>query len=201
VEGIVSNIRKHIGRPKGSKNKAKPPLTTCIVRSDDAKRPKGWLPGQSGNPKGRPPKEFSITAQLEEALKVKTDTGQTKLQVLAERIVDKAISITNPQLVKLVLDRIDGPLKEQATVSNTVSFIKVVHLDTSGRIVESARSISLPCIDIDTTIDTTIDIDSIPTLAPPPAAPRSEGQALPAETAPILNMPQHNFLEKNEVKT
>lgn len=74
-----------------------------------------WKKGQSGNPKGRPKKAQSITAQLElEANRVVTVTlGGVKyrgrnMEILAKRMFERAIRKVEPRLCEAIIDRIDG---------------------------------------------------------------------------------------------
>jgi hypothetical protein len=88
-----------------------------------------WQPGQSGNPRGRPPKSRALTALLEQAgsRRIPADDGGAKLarrQLLARHIwqglTEGEITFPNGRtlfldagdylaLARLVLTQIDGP--------------------------------------------------------------------------------------------
>lgn len=76
---------------------------------------KPWKEGESGNPKGRPKKAQSITAQLEQEAKrkVKVVLGGQKfigsnMEILAKRMFDRAIRKVEPRLCSEIIDRVDG---------------------------------------------------------------------------------------------
>jgi hypothetical protein len=71
---------------------------------------KGWKPGQSGNPGGRP-KGQSITARLRAVLE-QEHNGKALMDLLAERIAKEALA-GKFHFVKEVLDRLDGRAKER----------------------------------------------------------------------------------------
>jgi len=72
-----------------------------------------WQPGQSGNPKGRPPSEISATSKLKDKLSaVNPKTGKTYLVEMVDSWVANAIKTGNPQLIKEILDRTDGKVKD-----------------------------------------------------------------------------------------
>lgn len=68
-----------------------------------------FKPGQSGNPSGRPKGSVSITKHLIAALEAQ-DEQQAKM--LAQAIIIHAAK-GNGAALKCVMDRIDGPVKEQ----------------------------------------------------------------------------------------
>ena len=73
-----------------------------------------WLPGQSGNPKGRP--KSSIIAILREKLEQKGDDGRTKAETVAdilyEMATSKGVRGQIPALIEL-LDRIEGKVADK----------------------------------------------------------------------------------------
>lgn len=69
--------------------------------------------GQSGNPKGRPPKNEEMRAALRRALK--EDGGK---DAIARAIVREAAK-GNVEAVKFVFDRIDGKVKDVAETELT----------------------------------------------------------------------------------
>jgi hypothetical protein len=79
-----------------------------------------WQPGQSGNPKGRPPKLLSITGLIKERLdKVDEKTGKTYAQLVAEKCVELALD-GNHEAQKEILNRIDGKVVEKHEVEGHV---------------------------------------------------------------------------------
>lgn len=66
-------------------------------------RPGQFKPGQSGNPNGRPPKGYSITAMFREMFENEPD----KKKALGEAIFKRAIA-GDPTAIKLVWSYMDG---------------------------------------------------------------------------------------------
>lgn len=76
-----------------------------------------WQKGQSGNPNGRPPALTSITKAIRNVMNVEAtiEVGKVKYtgtyaEILAKRIVELAVTKGDSQLIKLIVDRIDGRL-------------------------------------------------------------------------------------------
>lgn len=102
------------------------PLRPLDAAEEEAARQMGrpWPPGQSGNPRGRPPKSLSLTSSLKDKLgelcpediekaKVENRAPRTWLQVIVDSTLTLAAS-GNEKALMLVFDRIDG--KAKATV-------------------------------------------------------------------------------------
>ena len=68
---------------------------------------KGFIPGKSGNPKGRPKKKKCIPDILRELTKAKTTNNITKLEQMLFNIVEKAID-GDPFSITFVADRMEG---------------------------------------------------------------------------------------------
>lgn len=69
-----------------------------------------WKPGQSGNPKGRPPKELCITSLIKEELEevLRAEGGNiTFARAFAKALIRKAIKGHNVAMKEL-LERVDG---------------------------------------------------------------------------------------------
>lgn len=77
---------------------------------------KGWKPGQSGNPAGRPKSDLCITSLVKELLEQDAGQGKTNAQLVAEAIVKLA---KTPDArgyvptVKELLDRIEGKVADK----------------------------------------------------------------------------------------
>lgn len=95
-----------------------------------------WKPGQSGNPHGRPKKDFCLTSLLrsrilEPCLLRDPKTGRLRFpgmtwgQVVVEQMVVLACSGKAPQLMKEIFDRIDGrvtlPIEASGPITVVVS--------------------------------------------------------------------------------
>jgi len=64
--------------------------------------------GQSGNPAGRPKKGRALSEALESALDKKGKGGKLKRTLLADTLLDLAITERNIAAIKYIYDRIDG---------------------------------------------------------------------------------------------
>jgi hypothetical protein len=79
---------------------------------------KQWKPGQSGNPKGRPPKLISITSQLKEHLcEIDEATEKTKAEIIVEKLIDLALA-GNLEAIKEIMNRVDGKVVERHEIEN-----------------------------------------------------------------------------------
>ena len=77
-----------------------------------------WMPGQSGNPKGRP-KRKSISECIEEILRrvAPGSDGKTFREVLAEVVVRKALK-GEYRFIREIWDRLEGKPLERYSVEN-----------------------------------------------------------------------------------
>lgn len=73
-----------------------------------------WEKGESGNPSGRPKKEYSVTALVRAKGEAVVDpvTGQTRADRLAEQLWGMAEG-GDKQAVQYIIDRLDGKPKER----------------------------------------------------------------------------------------
>ena len=75
-----------------------------------------WKPGQSGNPRGRPPKEKSLTSLLREELEQREPkTGETYERLLARAIVRGGAAAAlkgHDALAKLIFERVEGKVPD-----------------------------------------------------------------------------------------
>ena len=75
---------------------------------------KPWKPGQSGNPKGRPPKNISFTSILKAEI-LKSNPEDNRKRTWAQLIVLATMKLAikgNATALKEVWDRIDGRAKD-----------------------------------------------------------------------------------------
>jgi hypothetical protein len=94
-----------------------------------------FLPGQSGNPGGRSRNDKLLTDAIRIAvLKVDPATGKRKLQLIAERLVAKAIEGDN-WCIGQVGDRLDGKPKERQ--EHAGHFQDAVHIIWDGMPIPS----------------------------------------------------------------
>ena len=84
---------------------------------------KPWEKGQLGNPAGRPPGSVSITTAIKiKLLELTKDQQRTYLDVLIERILSKAITDVDPQIIKQIWSYLDGP---PGTAENPTSMVSI----------------------------------------------------------------------------
>jgi hypothetical protein len=87
---------------------------------------KGFLPGKSGNPKGRPPGPKAVSGRLKSLLGLPEfdgetyGDGKTAADKLAEVILRKALQ-GDHKFVKELLDRIEGKVPESIEVEEVPS--------------------------------------------------------------------------------
>ena len=100
---------------------------TEIQRANRAKSNSNLVPfklGQSGNPKGRPPKDICITSKVKEILDGDAGNGLTYADLVAKVIVDGLVNGTlikkhgiNVPLVREMLDRVEGKVPTPIALS------------------------------------------------------------------------------------
>ena len=101
-------------RDKQADNRGKHPNSLKnLERGKDTQ----WKPGQSGNPNGRPPKELSLISLIKEELEQIAEGDKTEAQLVARAIVQAARK-AKVEIIKELLDRIDGPVKKKLEVGD-----------------------------------------------------------------------------------
>jgi hypothetical protein len=86
-----------------------------------------YKPGQSGNPNGRPPKEWTMTALYKEALDESLETGESKKVIVARKLVEKAME-GDVVAIKEINNRIDG-MAVQTVDQHTDGELKITIID------------------------------------------------------------------------
>ena len=72
-----------------------------------------WEKGESGNPSGRPKKEYSVTALIRaKGEAIDPETGQTRAEKLAALLWEIAEG-KDKQAIQYLIDRLDGKPKER----------------------------------------------------------------------------------------
>jgi hypothetical protein len=102
-----------------------------------------WKPGQSGNPRGRPKDEFSVTAELRKILR--QPAGPEKMAMVAHfarRLIELACE-GNPTAIREVLARID-PLPQGAVESSGQLHVIVQYVDPDGTVEETHEYYTRP---------------------------------------------------------
>ena len=81
-----------------------------------------WKKGQSGNPAGKPKGSYSLVSLLKKQLEdIPAGHKKTYGQIIIDRIFNKAISEGNEQIIKLIINYIDG-LPVQRTENTNTNF-------------------------------------------------------------------------------
>ena len=90
-----------------------PGPTDCVVGYRNPPKGSQFVPGKSGNPKGRPKGSRTIGAVLHDILQQKlavTESGKTRriaaLEVMLRRLVNDAVR-SDPKAIKLLLSMVD----------------------------------------------------------------------------------------------
>ena len=93
------------------------------VKTGKKQRGRPFKPGQSGNPKGRPPGTISLTTLIKQELDKcpDSDNKKTYADLIVKRILTKAIKDGDPQMIKTVWAYIDGLPKADITITDVKS--------------------------------------------------------------------------------
>jgi len=91
-------------------------------------KPYQFKPGQSGNPKGRPPGNVSITALIKQRLAAH---DFAKARELADELIGKATSGDVDSLRALIhiIDRVEGSVAKRQEISVEGAITKIVQLE------------------------------------------------------------------------
>ena len=109
---VAEIVAKREGKPKPRRKRSAvvPPECSNPGGATGA----GWLPGQSGNPKGRPSLADEIMALLAE-----TDErrGKRKVRCVAEALYSLAVDKGSTRAIELMMDRTDGKVAEEVAIT------------------------------------------------------------------------------------
>jgi len=86
-----------------------------------------WRPGQSGNPRGRPPNASCLTALLTQEL-ANTCSADQKGRTWKELIVEAMMRLAikgNSTAINTVFERIEGKVKDEVDHSGTVKVVEI----------------------------------------------------------------------------
>ncbi len=110
----VANLL-NVSRLTGTNGQAPPPDKQVQEAENRATRdPRGkFLPGVSGNLKGRP-KEPTVTEAMRRFLGAKNKDGQTLREELAMLLLTKAIAYGDMKAIRYVVDRLEGTPRASA---------------------------------------------------------------------------------------
>lgn len=92
----------------------------------DTKQTRPWLykKGQSGNPAGKPKGTVSITTAIKRELeKISPEQKKTWLQLTVKRILDKAVSEGDVQMIKTLWNYVDGMPKQDIDVTGGLNIL------------------------------------------------------------------------------
>lgn len=79
--------------------------------------PATWKPGQSGNPNGRPPKEWTWSGLIKDMMDASEEDGEPVKIKIARALRNKAYA-GDVQAIKEIGDRIDGKPKQQTDITS-----------------------------------------------------------------------------------
>ena len=97
--------------------------------TENLKRP--WRPGESGNPKGRPPRHECITSLLKEAMDKKCPSDKQKrtwAEVLTEKLLKMARS-GDIAALRMIYEYVDGKPKQEIVIPPKDVTIHVKYAD------------------------------------------------------------------------
>ena len=75
-----------------------------------------WLPGQSGNPEGRPKRPDIAFKLCKELDSIEEETGITKEEAIAQ-VITKLAMAGNPKMIEILLDRVYGKVQQDVNIN------------------------------------------------------------------------------------
>jgi len=120
--------------------KSKKPADKQRANSGKRKPPEGrrFRPGESGNPKGRPPGPLCLTANLKRELGRKCPTdkqGRSWLAVICERFLQAAAE-GSVSAMRELLDRVEGKVTDKISLEQE-PVVRIVYLANEAESVEA----------------------------------------------------------------
>ena len=79
-----------------------------------------FKPGQSGNPKGPPKRDWTWSGELRKAVEKANEEGKSIKQAIAESLINEAVKGNIPA-TKALMDRMDGMPQESVEHSGEIS--------------------------------------------------------------------------------
>ncbi len=89
-------------------------------------KPCSWKPGQSGNPKGAPKRNWTWSGVLQKAVQKKAKDGRPIKDIIADSLIAETFK-GNVQAHKAIMDRMDGlPQQDITSAGDKLSPIQVI---------------------------------------------------------------------------
>lgn len=128
---------------------------------------KGFKPGQSGNPAGRPPGSLSLLGLLKKRLaEINPENGRTYAEQFMDNIIQDAMDLDGPSR-KLVMQYIEGMPKQQMIIDT--------NKDSVGELTEFFRNVakgeSIQGPQVPPTLEPVLPAVPMPTDIPPDTSP------------------------------
>ena len=90
-----------------------------------------FKPGQSGNPAGRPKRDWTWAGVLENAVEKAEESGKTVKEIVAESLVKEAIK-GNVMAQKEIMNRMDGMPQQSTDITSGGEPLQMITLDTKA---------------------------------------------------------------------
>jgi len=114
----AAKTKKVVKQPKNNDKKLKGGVTG-----------KGWVKGQSGNPKGRPKSGFALNEYITELANVELEDKKTMLEAVVGKVYEEALD-GNMTAISFLADRVLGKASQSIAVRDaTDEPIKVFDID------------------------------------------------------------------------
>lgn len=90
-----------------------------------------FKPGQSGNPNGRPKRDWTVQSLIEEAMEESDESGVPAKKIIYQKLVNLA-KRGDIQAVKEINQRLDGMPKQTTALEGSVELKGLVGLETTN---------------------------------------------------------------------
>jgi hypothetical protein len=90
-----------------------------------------FKPGQSGNPNGRPKRDWTVQSLIEEAMEESDESGVPAKKIIYQKLVSLA-KRGDIQAVKEINQRLDGMPKQTTALEGSVELKGLVGLETTN---------------------------------------------------------------------